>query len=275
MACSLVKKSVVGAALGAGTLFLVFGTHAPSYVKTAFHKVRRDAKDMVPLPFDIDRAREEIASLEPAIRENIEKLARAEVDVEHLDKEVAAIRTNMDVEKTAMLTLRESLKTGDYRLAGHSRVAYTEDEVKNDLARRYDSYNNVKKILEAKESTIKAKQSEIVAFRKQLVTMMAQKKTLTTKLDEIEARLRQIEATQTSNEFQLDGGALSHARETVADLEKKLEVMARKAEMEGRYAESGVPVEVNPTRDVVQEIDAEFTPASAPGAEPKTGGKSL
>ncbi|MDG3003526.1 hypothetical protein [Paludisphaera mucosa] len=275
MACSLIKKSLLGAALGAGTLFLVFGSHAPSYVKTAFHKVRRDVKGSVPLPFDIDRAREEIASLEPAIRENIERLARAEVDVEHLDKEIVAIRSNMDGEKTAMLTLRESLKSGEYRLAGHSRVAYTEDEVKNDLARRYDSYNNVKKILEAKESTLKAKQSEIVAFRKQLTTMMAQKKTLTTKLDEIEARLRQIEATQATNDVQLDGSALSHAKETVNDLEKRLEVMARNAEIEGRYAESGVPVEVAPGRDVVKEIDAEFTPASTPSPEAKANGKSL
>ena len=273
MVCSMVKKGLIGAALGAGTLFLVFGTHAPSYVKTAFHKVKQNAKDAVPLPFDIDRAREEIAGLEPAIRENIEKLARAEVDVEHLDKEIAAIHTNMDTEKKALLTLRESLKTGEYRLAGHSRVAYTEDEVKADLSRRYDSYNNVKKILEAKESTVKAKQSEIVAFRKQLETMMAQKKTLTTKLDTIEAKLRQIEATQATNEFQLDDSALARAKETVTDLEKRLEVMARKAEMEGRYAEAGVPVIVNPTRDVVREIDNEFSPGSS-GSATKSG-KSL
>jgi len=274
MVCSMVKKGVVGAALGAGTLFLVFGTHAPGYVKTAFHKVRRDVKSAVPLPFDIDRTRDEIANLEPAIRDNIEKLARAEVDVEHLDREIAAIRTNMGVEKTAMLTLRESLKTGEYRLAGHSRVAYTEDEVKNDLARRYDSYNNVKKILEAKETTLKAKHSEIVAFRKQLETTMAEKKKLTIKLDEIEARLAQIEATQNTNEFHLDGSALSHAREAVADLETRLEVMARKAEMEGRYAETGVPVQLDPSRDVVKEIDAEFGPDGQPTAT-KTGGKSL
>ena len=274
MVCKMVKKGVVGAALGAGTLFLVFGTHAPSYVKTAFHKVRRDVKSAVPLPFDIDRTRDEIANLEPAIRDNIEKLARAEVDVEHLDKEIAAMRTNMGVEKTAMLTLRESLKTGEYRLAGHSRVAYTEEEVKNDLARRYDSYNNVKKILEAKETTLKAKHSEIVAFRKQLETTMAEKKKLTIKLDEIEARLAQIEATQNTNEFHLDGSALSHAREAVADLETRLEVMARKAEMEGRYAETGVPVQLDPSRDVVKEIDAEFAPAE-PTTTTKTSGKSL
>ena len=111
----------------------------------------------------------------PTIRDNIVKLARAEVDVEHLDKEIATIRTNVDGEKKALLTLRESLRTGEYRLAGHTRVAYTEDEVKADLARRYDSIKNVKKNLDAKEAALKAKHSEIVAFRKQLETMMAQK----------------------------------------------------------------------------------------------------
>ncbi|MFO0889197.1 MAG: hypothetical protein U0790_08660 [Isosphaeraceae bacterium] len=271
MVCSMVKKGLIGAALGAGTLFLVFGTHAPSYVKTAFHKVKQNAKDAVPLPFDIDRAREEIAGLEPAIRDNIERLARAEVDVEGLDKEIATIRTNMKGEEKALLTLKDSLKTGEYRLAGHSSVAYTEDEVKADLGRRLDSYRNVKKILEAKESTIKAKQSEIIAFRKQLETMMAQKKALTTKLDEIQARMRQIEATQAANEFQIDGSALSRAKQTVAELEKKLEVMARSAEYEGRYAETGVPVIVNPNRDVVKEIDSEF---GQPASDAKPG-KSL
>jgi len=274
MVCSMVKKGLIGAALGAGALFLVFGTHAPSYVRTAVHRVKQNAKDAVPLPFDIDRAREEIAGLEPAIRDNIEKLARAEVDVDHLDREIAAIRTNVDGEKKALLTLRESLKTGEYRLAGHTRVAYTEDEVKADLARRYDSIKNVKGILEAKESTLKSKQSEIVAFRKQLETMMAQKKALTTKLDQIEAKLHQIEATQAANEFQhLDGSALSRAKETVSDLEKRLEVMAKSAEMEARYVESGIPVIVSPTRDVVKEIDSEFGQCTE-GAESKPG-KSL
>jgi chromosome segregation ATPase len=274
MVCSMVKKGLIGAALGAGALFLVFGTHAPSYVRTAVHKVKQNAKDAVPLPFDIDRAREEIASLEPAIRENIVKLARAEVDVEHLDKEIAAIRTNVDGEKKALLTLRESLKTGEYRLAGHTRVAYTEDEVKADLARRLDAFHNSKTILEAKESTVKAKQAEMVAFRKQLETMMAQKKALTSKLDQIEARLRSIEAAQATNDFQLDGTALARAKETVSELEKKLDVMARKAELEGRYAETGVPVIVNPGRDVVKEIDNEFSQPAA-GSASKTGGKSL
>jgi len=266
----MVKKGIIGAALGTGALFLVFGIHAPSYVKTAFHKVRRDVKDAVPLPFEIDRARQEIAALEPAIRDNIETLARAEVDVEHLDKEIIALRGNMDTEKKALLTLKDSLKTGEYRLAGHSSVAYTEDEVKADLVRRKDFYDNSKTILATKEATLKAKQSEIVAFRKQLEHMMAQKKKLTIELDQIVARLNQIKATEAANDVQLDGSALARAKETVSELEKRLEVMTKTAEMECRYVETGVPVVIKPGRDIVKEIDTEFgQPVS------KTAGKSL
>ena len=68
MVCSMVKKGLLGAALAAGALYLVFGTSAPSYVRTAFHKVRHNAKDAVPVQFEIDRARDEIAALEPAIQ---------------------------------------------------------------------------------------------------------------------------------------------------------------------------------------------------------------
>lgn len=76
MVCSMVKKSVLGAALGAGALFLVFGTSAPSYVKTAFHKVRQNVKESIDPQFDIDRARQEIESLKPMFDQNKETLAR-------------------------------------------------------------------------------------------------------------------------------------------------------------------------------------------------------
>src|SRR6202007_2020260 len=74
MVCSMVKKGLLGAALGAGALYLVFGTSAPSYVKTASHKVRKNARNAVAIQFEIDRARGEIANLEPAIKDNIEVL---------------------------------------------------------------------------------------------------------------------------------------------------------------------------------------------------------
>jgi len=272
MVCSIVKKAVLGAALSAGALYLAFGTSAPSYVRTAFCRVRHNAKDAVPVQFEIDRARREIADLEPAIKDNIEVLARAEVDVEYLNREIANKQASLASEKKAMLALRESLETGDFRLAGHGHVSYTAEEVKGDLARRLDRYRNISKVLEEKEATLKAREKSVIAARKLLMEMAAQKQTLLTKLEKIEAHLKMIEATRASNEFDFDDSALARAKQSVFELEKRLEVLDRKAEMEGRFVDSGdLPVGLEPNRDVVKEIDEEFGTPAAPKAENGNG----
>jgi len=271
MVCSMVKKGVLGAALSAGALYLVFGTSAPSYVRTAFHKVRHNVSDRVPDQFQIDRARVEIGNLEPAIIENRETLARAEVDVEHLQREIADTKSNLGVEKRAILSLRDRVANGDFRLAGH--VNYEAAEINANLASRLDHYKAVTRVLEEKEATLKARQKAVSAARVQMSNLVAAKRNLLTKLEGIEARLRMIEATQSKNEFTFDDSALSRAKQSVADLEKRMEVKARVVEMEGRYSETGEPI-LEPGRDVVKEIDAEFG-APVKGTEGRAADKSL
>jgi len=266
MACSLIKKGVLGATLGAGALYLAFGTDTPSYFRTAVHRARHNVKSTVPVQFDIDRARDEVARLEPAIRDSIEHLARTQVEVEHLEREIATTRANHENEKVAIKEMRNRLETGELRLAGN--VSYTADEVKGDLARRFDHYKNVSEVLESKEATLKAKLKETVAFRQQLAQMASAKRSLMSKIDGIEARLKMIETTKQGNEFNFDDSALSRAKASVADLEKRIEVMSRKAEMEGKYADSGLPVGIEPGRDVLREMDAEFGP---PASKPAPG----
>ncbi len=266
MACSLIKKGVLGTTLGAGALYLAFGSAAPSYFWTATQRVRHNVKSTVPVQFDIDRARDEVARLEPAIRDSIEHLARTQVEVEYLEKEIAATRANHENEKVAIRAMRNRLETGELRLAGN--VSYTADEVKGELARRFDHYKNVSEVLESKEATLKAKLKETVAFRQQLAQMASAKRALMSKIDGIEARLKMIETTKQGNEFNFDDSALSRAKASVADLEKRIEVMSRKAEMEGKYADSGLPVGIEPGRDVLREMDAEFGP---PASKPAPG----
>lgn len=269
MVCKMVKKGLLGAAVLAGTSFLLFGTSAPSYFRTAFVKARHAAKDAVPIQFEIDRANQQIAQLEPAILNNREELARAEVDVEHLDREVATVRANLARERSQMVALRETLE-GDVKLTGG--LTYTADEIKGELARRLDHYRNVSKILADKESTLKARQLAVTAARQKLVEMAHQKRALATKVEEIQARLQAIEATQQQNEFNFDDSALARAKETVTDLEKRLEVKARVAEMEGHFSGAAIPV-LEPGRDVLKEFDEEFGPSAAPRG--KAGDKSL
>jgi chromosome segregation ATPase len=250
-------------------LFLVFGTSAPSYVRTAFHKVRQTAKDAVDPQFEIDRARADIANLQPAFDQNKETLARAEVAAEHLEREIHTIQANLETEKSTMKTLAQKVKNGDFRLTG--RYTATAEEVKSQLANRLDHYNATAGILKEKQDTLKAKQKTIEAAHRQLENLREQRSTLTARLANIEAKLKMLEATQAKNEFNFDDSALSRAKRTVTELEERLDVMARKAEIEGRYGDlDGTSTYVDPARDVVKEVDEAFGQPT-----PKTGDKSL
>jgi chromosome segregation ATPase len=273
MVCSMVKKGVLGAALGAGSLFLVFGTSAPSYVKTAFHKVRQNVNDSVPPQFEIDRARQDIENLKPMFDQNMETLARAEVEAENLESEVGAMQANLEKAKQTILAMQQKLKTGDFRLTGH--VTDTADNIKADLAQRLDHYNYTSDTLKQKQEILRAKHKIIKAAHDQLLNLKEQKSTLLDKLANIEVRLRVIEATQTKNEFNFDDGStLSRAKQTISDLEKRLNVMAHRAEIAARYGDIDSPSSyVDPHRDVVKEVEEKFGDTTQPAAKP--GDKSL
>jgi len=273
MMCKVVKTGLLGLALASGGLFVASRTPVWSYVRTGWHRASNDLKNSVSIQFDIDRAKDEIAALEPSILENREILARSEVDAEYLKKEIDGIEKNLSAEKTAMVAVRDKLAKGDLRLASNSSVRLTENEVKADLASRMDHFRNVNRMLEDKKITLKAKESAVQGARSKLSEMANQKRALATKVEQIQARLQAIDATQAKNEFSLDDSALSRAKATVADLEKRLEVKARVAEMEGRYPADNVTPIID-GRDVLKEFDSEFGDSSN---APKSGGdkKSL
>ena len=105
----------------------------------------------------------------------------------------------------------------------------------------------------------------------------SQKSTLLTilSLANIEAHLRVLEAKQTKNEFNFDDGStLSRAKQTISDLEKRLNVMSHRAEIDGRYGDLDSPSSyVDPHRDVVKEVEEKFGESSQPAV--KAGDKSL
>jgi DNA repair exonuclease SbcCD ATPase subunit len=272
MVCSMVKKGLVATVLGTGALFLVFGTSAPSYVKTAFHKVRENVKESIDPQFDIDRARQEIESLKPMFDQNKETLARAEVEAENLDTEMTTMQANLEREKKTILAMQQKLKTGDFRLTGH--VVDTADDIKAQLANRLDHYNYSSDTLKTKQEILNAKHKIIQAAHEQLETLKEQKSTLLAKLANIEAKLRVLEATQSKNEFNFDGSALSRAKNTISELEKRLNVMAHRSLIDGRYGDLDCTATcADPNRDIVKEVDEKFGPTDSKSV--KSGDKSL
>jgi chromosome segregation ATPase len=259
MVCKMVKKGLVGAALGAGALGLMFGTSAPSYVKTAFHKARTSVKGNVPVEFEIERARNEIASLKPALEDGIETLARAQTEVDHLTREIADTRDELNGEGRKLQALNEHMKTGDLHLTGG--VAYSEKAVKAELARRWDHYNVLKGTLGQKQETLTTLQKNVVSAREGLDALRIAERDLTARVDGAQARLNQIKAARATKRYSFDESAIGQAKKTVNDLEQKLEQMARVDDLREKYLDEVVTVTADPARDVTKEIEAEFSAA--------------
>ena len=203
--------------------------------------------------------------------QNKETLARAEVEAEHLEREVATIQANMEQARKTIISMKDGLKRGEFRLTGH--VANTANEVRAELAHRVDHYEYTSELLTQKQETLKAKRKIIESAREQLESLRTQKSTLLTRLANIEAKLKLIEATQSKNDFNFDGSALARAKETVAELEERLDVMARKAEIDARFGDLDCPSTfVDPHRDIVKEVDEKFGDCASSA---KVGDKSL
>lgn len=266
MMCSMVKKGLLGAGAGTLALGLLFGTSAPSYVKALFTHVRQNVKANVPIDIQIERARQEIADLEPAIHSGIEAVVKSEFEVEDLNHQIAAHRENVGKQQRELVALREAMGDGYKRTDGSADKGR---QIEQAAARRLDSFRQTKELLAQKEETLRLKQQQVEAARATLDKMIEQKKVLASKVEQIETRLKQIQATQASNEFSLDESALSRAKASVGDLEKRLNQMARVAEYEGRLTDRDLPISIEPARDVAHEIDEELHRApAAPGDKP-------
>lgn len=255
MVCKMVKKGVLGAVLGAGALALLFGTAAPSYVKTAFCRARQAVKAEVPFEFEIDRARQEVAALNTAIERNIEAVAKADVAVKRLEAEVVATRSDLDREGREIVALKDMVRDGDVRLTGG--VSYTPAELKGELGRRFDHYRLLKKTLAAREETLKARQKNFIAAREQLDIAKAARLDLTAKIESVEARHNQIKASRSANDFDFDDSAVGRAKQIVADLETRLDEMAKVDELKSKYLDHPT-ISLDPTRDVLKEVEDEF-----------------
>lgn len=264
MLFTFMKKAVVLGTAGVVGLVAIRGTSAGSYMTTAFSKARLAAKDAVPVQFEIERARNEVEALTPAIRQHIEQMARAEEDVRTLEGDITETTANLEKQKTALLALRQQVDDGKiHKTSGSNNLRSMQESLRN----RLETYNRCERILEEKKATLASRQKVVESAREHLTAIATHKKALESKIEEIQARLAAIEATNAQNKYHFDGSALARAKQSVAELDRRLNVVSRVSEMEGRLTEDGsLGPAPAPIGDVTKEIDAKFgTPKPAEG----------
>jgi len=235
---------------------LVFGTDLVSYATTAGRRVQRSVKDQVPLEFEIERARKMVVDLVPDIHANMHTIAQEEVEVDRLQQAISEGGEDLQGEQSKIVLLRRDLGDGSaaFRYAGRT---YTAEQVKADLARRFERYKTAAATLASKRQMLAARESSLGAARDKLDGLIAAKRDLEVQVENLQARLKMVQAAQTTSRIQFDDSRLARVRKHVDELRTRLDVAQRLIDTEGSFT-GEIPVDEPAPEDIAEQIDEYF-----------------
>ena len=252
----MIKKLVV-TTLGVGLLGGVLGaTNLGSYLTTGCRQVSDSVEDSVPMTFQIDRARNMVRDLEPEIRHSMHVIAKEEVEVAELDRRLETATAKAGKDKSEIMRLQSDLSSGKnvFRYAGHS---YSEGEVKEDLARRFNRYKTVDGTIESLQQMRDARQRNLDAAREKLTAMIGAQRQLQVDVENLEAKLKLVEVAEASSDFQFDDSKLARAKQLMVDIRTKLDVAAKLANADTTFQEE-IPLDETEAEDVTTQVAEYF-----------------
>ena len=254
----MVKKVLL---LGGGVVLLgslLVGRDAYSYLRTSFGYVTDAAQEAVPIEFQIDRARGMIQDLVPEVRKNMHVIAKEEVDVERLEEQIAACRKRLDTEKEQLLRLKTDLSTGKDVFTYASR-SYTADEVRSDMAGRFDRYKTNEATLASLCDIRNSREKSLKAARQKLEGMLASKRQLQVEVENLEARCQMIAAAKATSNYQFDDSRLGRVKELVTNLRSRLDVAEKMVDAEVNFHDE-IPLDRATPQDIVEQVTEHFAP---------------
>jgi len=259
----MIKKAIIGTGVALLVALLFFGRDLVSYVRTSVGYVGEAVHDTVPVEFQIERARGLIKGLVPEIRKNLHVIAKEQVEVERLEKQVADAEAKLGKAKEDIMRLKEDLATEQEEYTYHGRT-YTVAQVKTDLANRFERYKTSEATLGSLREIYDARQRSLEAAREKLDGMLAARRQLQVDVENLEARLKMVAAAQTTSDYNFDDSKLARAKELVADLRSRLDVAEKLVDAEGHF-QGQIPLDEPATENIVEQVTDYFEhPEPAP-----------
>lgn len=254
----MLKKAAL---LGGGAILavaLLFGGAVVPYAKSGIHKIRTSVNQSIPVGVQLDAARQQIQDIGPEIRDMVHKVATEKVAISRLQEEIDGMAVQMEGEQSKIVSLREHLKTGDQHYVSKGR-AFTNEQVRKDLAKRFDRFKSTEKRMDAMKQVLNARESSLEAALGKLDETKAQRRELEVLVEELEARMRVVEVQNQANHLNLDDSELSTARTMIDSIRAQVEAAEQEANLLPKYlGEIPVETEDQVDEDIEMQIDAYF-----------------
>lgn len=262
-----IKRIALGVAVVALAGGVIIGTGLGSYVRSSSKVFKSALKDAVPIEFEIQRARDSLEGLVPAAQEALRDVAREEVEVASLDKEIIRERDLVAIETTRVQKLRSTLNVqlAAYEIGGRE---YRRGELVEELARRFDGLRTAEMLLKGKEDLLRNRRRALDAAVQKLDKTRFSRLELASQIEALEAQHRLIQAQSSGSKFKLDDSKLSQTENIIAELKKRLEVAQRVLAREAQFVEAIQVDGTNNEQNVVESVDSYFQKRSDTSASP-------
>jgi chromosome segregation ATPase len=222
----MLKKSLLVGGAVVLLLGLFFGRDACSYLTTSSRWVKDTVTTSVPIEFQINRARDMIKALDPEIKQNMHLIAKEEVEIEKLGKQVDEQEAGLAQARDEILRLKTDLETGDktFYYASHR---YTADQVKTDLEGRFERYKVNEATLDKNQKILAVRQQKLEAARTRLDEMLSAKRDLEVQVENLEAQNEMLKVAKTASDFNFDDSQLARTKELIEDIRTRMEVESK------------------------------------------------
>lgn len=264
----MIRKAIYASAAALVVMGFLFGRDATSYVTTGAGWVKDSVRETVPVEFEIERARNMLASLEPEIRKNMHAIAHREVEVEQLQNQVGKLSSRQQRDREDLARLNKDVQRGDTVFVYAGR-RYSGEQVRADLSQRLNRVKTTDATLSSLTKVLDARQRTLDAARQKLEQMLAAKRQLVVDIQNLEAQHELVNVAQAASEFQFDDSQLSRTKELVDSIRTRLDVAERMLDVEVTLHDQ-IPLGDESNADVVEQVAhylGELSPEAAAVAE--------
>lgn len=271
------KKLLFGGIAVIGLATLILGPRAVcSHASHLIGMAQKEVNDGIPLEYQIDRLEGMLEDFGPKITQAKLDVAKGQVEVEGLEREIARLRQDQDAAKVRLKVQADRLNGAErtsFVIAGRE---YSKDRLNRELSLDFGRFKQRAAILEMKTKQLDAQRTAVEAALSRVEAAGLEKNELETRISGMRAELTQIKAMESaSRHYNLDDSDLARANQLADRISKRLAVAQKFIENEA-VPTSTLQEELGRTStSIADEVDAylgsesEATRmnVSAPGSE--------
>ena len=256
MITKLMTKSVLVVVLVLLVGGFLFGTDVLSYVSSSAKSVRTAVKDVVPIEFELKRAKDLLDEIIPEMHSNIRLIAQEEVEIAALKDDITKSQVAMGEEKARISKLRDAL---EIQKASYSfgDKEYSRNYVKDDLSNRFERFKESEDILAGKQKLLETRQKSLESAMTMLEQTRSRKAQLEDKIESLTSQYRLVKAASVGTNLNVDNSKISQTEKLIAQIEKRLDVAERVLAHESKFVQD-IPVDAVPEEDLLTQVDDYF-----------------